>query len=84
MRPPGYSQCRFFSFYCDRRRACIWLEVPVKLYVQGLLKQAKAMARPMACFIHPNKRIRALQGMADALVDQSSNILAANEKEIFN
>ena len=47
------------------------VEVPVKLYVQGLLKQAKAAARPMACLSSQQKN-QALQAMADALVAQTS------------
>ena len=57
------------------------VEVPVKLYVQGLLKQAKAVARPMACLSSQQKN-QALQAMADALVAQTSDILEANERDL--
>ena len=52
------------------------VEVPLKLYVQGLLKQGKAVARPMACLSSEQKN-RALQAMADALMAQTSDILEA-------
>ncbi len=57
------------------------VEVPLKLYVLGLLKQAKAQARYMANLSSSQKN-QALQAMADALVAQSSNILEANEQDI--
>jgi len=57
------------------------VEVPVKLYVQSLLKQAKAVARPMACLSSQQKN-QALQAMADALVAQTSDILEANERDL--
>ena len=57
------------------------VEVPLKLYVQGLLKQAKAQARSMAGLSSSQKN-QALQSMADALVAQSSDILAANEQDL--
>jgi glutamate-5-semialdehyde dehydrogenase len=57
------------------------VEVPLKLYVQGLLKQAKAVARPMACLSSEQKN-QALQAMADALVDKTSDILEANERDL--
>ena len=57
------------------------VEVPLKLYVQGLLKQAKAMARPMAC-LSSQKKNQALQAMADALTSQTSDILEANEQDL--
>ena len=57
------------------------VEVPLKLYVLGLLKQAKTQARFMANLSSSQKN-QALQAMADALVAQSSDILAANEQDI--
>jgi glutamate-5-semialdehyde dehydrogenase len=57
------------------------VEVPLKLYVQGLLKQAKSVARPMACLSSEQKN-QALQAMADALVAQTSDILEANERDL--
>ncbi len=57
------------------------VEVPVKLYVQGLLKQAKAVARPMAT-LSSQKKNQVLQAMADALTAQSKDILEANERDL--
>ena len=57
------------------------VEVPLKLYVQSLLKQAKAVARSMACLSSQQKN-QALQAMADALVAKTSDILAANERDL--
>ena len=57
------------------------VEVPLKLYVQGLLKEAKAVARPMAC-LSSQKKNQALQAMADALVAQTADILEANERDV--
>ena len=57
------------------------VEVPVKLYVQGLLKEAKAAARSMAGLSSQQKN-QALQAMADALVDQKSCILEANQRDV--
>ncbi len=59
------------------------VEIPVKLYVQGLLKQAKVVARPMAC-LSSEKKNHALQAMADALEAQTSDILEANERDLDN
>jgi glutamate-5-semialdehyde dehydrogenase len=57
------------------------VELPLKLYIQGLLKQAKAEARPMAC-LSSQKKNQALQAMADALVAQVTLILEANERDL--
>jgi len=57
------------------------VEVPLKLYVQGLLKQGKAVARSMACLSSEQKN-QALQAMADALMAQTSDILEANERDL--
>ena len=57
------------------------VEVPVKLYVQGLLKQAKTVARSMAG-LSSQKKHNALQAMADALESQASDILQANERDL--
>ena len=57
------------------------VEVPLKLYVQGLLKQAKAAARPMAC-LSARKKNEALQAMTDALASRASDILEANERDV--
>jgi len=42
------------------------VEVPLKLYMQELLKQAKARARPMASLTSQQKN-QALQAMADRM-----------------
>ncbi|MDH5564039.1 MAG: glutamate-5-semialdehyde dehydrogenase [Nitrospirota bacterium] len=57
------------------------VEVPLKLYMQELLKQAKARARPMASLTSQQKN-QALQAMADALEAQSADILEANEQDL--
>jgi glutamate-5-semialdehyde dehydrogenase len=57
------------------------VDVPLKLYVQALLKQAKDAVRPMACLTSQAKNL-ALRAMADRLVDQTQEILKANEKDL--
>jgi len=57
------------------------VEVPLKLYVQALLKRAKDAARPMAC-LSPQAKILALQAMADRLEEHTQEILEANEKDL--
>ncbi len=57
------------------------VEVPLKLYVQSLLKHAKSAARPMAA-VPPQKKNQALKAMAKALSAQASDILKANEKDL--
>ena len=57
------------------------VEVPLKLYIQGLLKQAKSEARAMA-FLSPEQKNHALQAMADALIGHTADILAANEQDL--
>jgi len=57
------------------------VEVPVKLYVQGLLKEAKAVARSMAG-ISSQQKNQALQAMADALDAQKTKILEANARDL--
>lgn len=57
------------------------VEVPLKLYVQALLKEAKEAARPMAC-ISPNAKNQALLAMAESLVDHTQEILEANAKDL--
>jgi glutamate-5-semialdehyde dehydrogenase len=57
------------------------VEVPLKLYVQALLKRAKDAARPMAC-LSPQAKCLALQAMADILVEHTQEILEANEKDL--
>lgn len=57
------------------------VEVPLKLYVQALLKRAKDAARPMSC-LSPQAKNTALQAMADTLVDHMQEILKANEQDL--
>ena len=57
------------------------VEIPLKLYVQALLKRAKDAARPMAC-LSPQAKNLAIQAMSDTLVDHTSEILKANEKDL--
>ncbi|GJL68337.1 MAG: gamma-glutamyl phosphate reductase [Nitrospirales bacterium] len=57
------------------------VEVPLKLYVQALLKGAKDAARPMAC-ISPSAKNQALLAMAGSLVDHTQEILEANAKDL--
>ena len=57
------------------------VEVPLKLYVQGLLKQAKATARPIACISAQTKN-QAFQAMVDALESQAPTILEANGRDL--
>lgn len=57
------------------------VEIPLKLYVQALLKRAKDAVRLMAC-LSPQAKTMALQAMADGLVDHTQEILEANEKDL--
>ncbi|MDH3504488.1 MAG: glutamate-5-semialdehyde dehydrogenase [Nitrospirota bacterium] len=57
------------------------VEVPLKLYVQALLKGAKDAARPMAC-VSPQAKNQALKAMAESLVDHAEEILEANAKDL--
>ncbi|MBA3968299.1 MAG: glutamate-5-semialdehyde dehydrogenase [Nitrospirales bacterium] len=57
------------------------VEVPLKLYVQALLKGAKEAARPMACMSSRAKN-QALLSMAESIVDHTQEILEANAKDL--
>ncbi len=57
------------------------VEIPLKLYVQGLLKQAKAASRSMACVSSQTKN-QVLEAMAEGLLDDKPEILSANEKDL--
>ena len=57
------------------------VEVPLKLYIQGLLKQGKASARLMAC-LSSSQKTSALQAMSEALMAETSKILEANERDL--
>jgi glutamate-5-semialdehyde dehydrogenase len=56
-------------------------DVPVKLYIDKLLKPCRDMARSLALVRGPVKD-RALRAMADRLAEDEENILAANEKDV--
>jgi len=57
------------------------VEIPLKLYVQALLRRAKDATRQMAC-LSPQAKNMALQAMADGLEDHAQEILDANEKDL--
>ncbi|MBP0129264.1 MAG: aldehyde dehydrogenase family protein, partial [Nitrospira sp.] len=56
-------------------------EVPVKLYIDKLLKECRIMAKSTALLPGPIKD-RALRAMADRLAADEEKILAANEKDV--
>ncbi len=56
-------------------------EVPVKLYIDKLLKQQRTVTRSMALLASPVKE-RALQAMADRIDADEKKILAANEQDV--
>lgn len=56
-------------------------EVPVKLYIDKLLKPCKENARSLAVLPGPTKD-RALRAMAEQLAADEEKILAANEKDV--
>ena len=56
-------------------------EVPVKLYMDKILKECRNMARPLALLSGPVKDT-ALRAMADRLAADEEMILAANEKDV--
>ena len=56
-------------------------EVPVKLYLDKLLKECRDMTRHLALLSGPVKEI-ALRAMADRLAADEEKILAANEKDV--
>ncbi len=57
------------------------VEVPVKLYVKGLLEKAREMMRPIAGLSSHTKN-QALEAMAEALLNHTSDILEANERDL--
>jgi glutamate-5-semialdehyde dehydrogenase len=75
----GYSQSGFQKIYDEGVRRMV--EVPLKLYVQALLKGAKEAARPMAC-ISPSAKNQALLAMAESLGNHTEEILKANAKDL--
>jgi glutamate-5-semialdehyde dehydrogenase len=56
-------------------------EVPVKLYMDKILKECRNTARPLALLSGPVKD-KALRAMADRLAADEEMILAANEKDV--
>ena len=57
------------------------VEVPVKLYLDKLLKLAREAVRPLSLVPGP-VRDKALRGMATNLAEAEENILTANEKDV--
>ncbi len=57
------------------------LEVPVKLYLDKLLKDVRLHARALAV-LRGHVKDRALRAMADRLLQDEEYILAANEKDV--
>jgi glutamate-5-semialdehyde dehydrogenase len=56
-------------------------EVPVKLYIDKILKPCREIARSLAVLPGPTKD-RALRAMAEQLAADEEKILAANEKDV--
>jgi len=56
-------------------------EVPVKLYIDKLLKECRSIARHLAMLPGPIKD-KSLRAMADRLAADQEKILAANEKDV--
>lgn len=56
-------------------------EVPVKLYLDKLLKQSRESAKPIALLPGPIKA-KALHGMAERVAQDEEKILAANEEDV--
>ncbi|MFZ1844756.1 MAG: glutamate-5-semialdehyde dehydrogenase, partial [Nitrospira sp.] len=57
------------------------VEVPVKLYLDKVLKSAREAVRPFSLMTGP-ARDKALRGMATAIAEAEEDILAANEKDV--
>ncbi|HMZ99025.1 MAG TPA: glutamate-5-semialdehyde dehydrogenase, partial [Nitrospira sp.] len=57
------------------------VEVPVKLYLDKVLKTAREAVRPTSLLSGPI-RDKALRGMATALAEAEEPILAANETDV--
>ena len=57
------------------------VEVPVKLYVQGLAKQANAAARPLSLMTGHDRAV-ALTAMAEQLEANVEDVLAANGQDL--
>ena len=57
------------------------VEVPLKLYIQGLAKQAHAAARPLSLMIGRDRTL-ALTAMADRLEVSTEDVLEANRRDL--
>jgi glutamate-5-semialdehyde dehydrogenase len=57
------------------------VEVPVKLYMDKLAKKAKEAARPLS-FLDGKVKAAALHAMAERLLEQETEVLEANRKDI--
>ena len=57
------------------------IEVPLKLYIQGLAKQANAAARPLSLMTSLDRTL-ALRAMADRLEASVTDVLAANKQDL--
>ncbi len=57
------------------------VEVPLKLYVQELVKQAKQSVGPMMN-VGPSIKSKAFEGMKEALESQKDEILKANDQDL--
>lgn len=57
------------------------VEVPVKIYIDKLLKKAREAAKPLSLLSGPIKN-KALHAMADRLLADEEAILAANEQDV--
>lgn len=57
------------------------VEVPVKIYIDKLLKKAREAVKPLALLSGPIKN-KALRAMADRLLADEEAILAANEQDV--
>ena len=56
-------------------------EVPVKLYMDKILKECRNVTRPLA-LLSGSVKDKALRAMADRLAADEEVILAANEKDV--
>lgn len=57
------------------------VEVPVKIFVQGLLKEAKSSSRPMSC-LSGKLKAEVLAGMAQVVHSKIDTILEGNERDL--
>ena len=57
------------------------VELPVKMFVQNILREAKDSVRAMSC-LSSHSKIQGLELMAEALKRHSSDILEGNERDL--